>query len=251
MLKRVTIILGFTGKYIAEYLNSHPERSGPTPFTFAIAGRSQKKLEELKRELKLDHEVGVFVIDIGDYASVEAVVTQTKVVINTIGPFWRYGDHVVRCVHFSTILWTGAYIPVELVRVTESTTSTWLENLISSKQLSRSPSTDPVSLFPNSLSENRYDYLAHKNNAILIPGCGFDSVPADTLVYLANKTVKSVLGPSAYIEDSISMYQVKGGVSGGTLATAFSSIEDVPNSIAAEAWKDFSYRERETGPSLF
>jgi len=44
-LKRVAIVLGFTGKYITEYLNFHPERSGPTPFTFAIAGRSEKKLE--------------------------------------------------------------------------------------------------------------------------------------------------------------------------------------------------------------
>ena len=109
----------------------------------------------------------------------------------------------------------------------------------------------PFPYSTNSLPENRYDYLAHKNNAILIPGCGFDSVPADTLAYLANKTAKSVLGPSACIDDSISMYQLKGGVSGGTLATAFTSIEDVPNSIAAEAWKDFSYRERETVPPLF
>lgn len=91
-------------------------------------------MEELKEELKLDHEVGVFVIDIGDYASVEAAVTQTKVVINTIGPFWTYGDHVVRCVHFSTILRAGAYIPVEPVQVMGFTTSTWLESLISSKQ---------------------------------------------------------------------------------------------------------------------
>ena len=134
MLKTVTLVLGFTGKYIAEYLNSHPERSGPTPFTFAIAGRSQKKLEELKGELKLDHEVGIFTIDVGDYASVEAVVTRTKVVINTIGPFWTYGDHIVRYAHFSTIPRTGTHIPVELARAMGSTTSTWLENLISSKQ---------------------------------------------------------------------------------------------------------------------
>jgi short subunit dehydrogenase-like uncharacterized protein len=97
----------------------------------------------------------------------------------------------------------------------------------------------------NSLSKTtRYDYLAHKNNAILIPCCGFDSVPADVVVYLANKTAKSALGPSAYIEDSISLYQLKGGVSGGTLASAISSIEEVPKSLTVEAMKDFSYRPR-------
>ena len=80
---------------------------------------------------------------------------------------------------------------------------------------------------------------------ILIPCCGFDSVPADVAVYLANKTAKSVLGPSAYIEDSISLYRLKGGVSGGTLASTITAIEDVPKEITTEAFKDFSYRERE------
>ena len=90
----------------------------------------------------------------------------------------------------------------------------------------------------------RYDYQAYKNNAILIPCCGFDSVPADVVVYLANKTTKSVLGPSRYLEDSISVYNLKGGISGRTLASVISSIEDAP-SLTDGATKDFSYRKRE------
>ena len=93
-------MVGFTGKYVAEYLHSHPQRSGPTPFTFAIAGRSQKKLEEVKRELKLGQQVGFLVVDVGDYASVEAAVTQARVVVNTVGPFWKHAENVVRCVRF-------------------------------------------------------------------------------------------------------------------------------------------------------
>ena len=110
LLKRTVIVSGFTGKYIAEYLNSHPERSGLTPFTFAIAGRSQKKLEGVKRELKLGREVGILVVDVGDYASVEAAITRTKVVINTVGPYWKYADHVVRCVHFSATPGVGSQV---------------------------------------------------------------------------------------------------------------------------------------------
>ena len=99
--------------------------------------------------------------------------------------------------------------------------------------------------FPTKLTlGKRYDYQAYKNNAILIPCCGFDSVPADVVVYLASKTAKSVLGPSGYLEDSISLYSLKGGISSGTLASVISSIEDVP-SLAGGAMKDFSYRERE------
>jgi len=246
----VTIVPGFTGKYIAEYLNSHPERSGPTPFTFAIAGRSQKKLEDVRRELKLGPEVGLLVVDVGDYASVEAAVTQTKVVVNTVGPYWRYADNVVRYVDFPMTPHAGAYIPTELVRPMETTTSTLLENPISSRPQSKSPSIHsifPLSLL-NLLSKKRYDYQAYKNNAILIPCCGFDSVPADVVVYLANKTAKSVLGPSACIEDSISLYKLKGGFSGGTLASVISSIEDVPKGLTAEAMKEYSYREREGVP---
>ena len=81
----------------------------------------------------------------------------------------------------------------------------------------------------------------------MIPCCGFDSVPADLVVYLANKTAKTVLGPSAYIEDSVSLYRLKGGPSGGTLATVISSIEEIPKATA-EALKDYSYRERELAP---
>jgi len=206
---------GFTGKYIAEYLHSHPQRSGSTPFTFAIAGRSQKKLEEVKKELGLSHQVGILVVDVGDYASVEAVVTQTRVVINTVGPFWRYADHVVRAC---------------------------ANNGVHYVDLAGEPH------FVKSIIQ-KYDYLAHKNNAILIPCCGFDSVPADVVVYLANKTAKSSLGPSAYIEDSISLYNLKGGLSGGTLASAISSIEEVPKGLTVEAMKDFSYREPKGAPT--
>jgi len=108
---------------------------------------------------------------------------------------------------------------------------------------------EPISLsYPNSPSETRYNYQAYKNNAILIPCCGFDSVPADVVVYLANQTTKTVLGPSACIEDSTSLYQIKGGLSGGTLASMISSLEDVPRMLSDGVTKDLSYRERERVP---
>jgi short subunit dehydrogenase-like uncharacterized protein len=50
----------------------------------------------LKSELKLGDEVGILAVDVGDYASVEAAVTQTKVVVNVVGPYWKYADNGVR-----------------------------------------------------------------------------------------------------------------------------------------------------------
>jgi len=97
---KVTISPGFTRKYNAEYLNSHPERSGPTPFTFAIAGWSQDKLEGLKTKLKLGDEVGLIVVNVGDYASVEAAIIQTglwRTPLNRIGniSIMSFGESVL------------------------------------------------------------------------------------------------------------------------------------------------------------
>ena len=36
--------------------------------------------------------------DVEDYVSVEAAVTETRVVVNTVGSFWSYADHVAQCV---------------------------------------------------------------------------------------------------------------------------------------------------------
>jgi len=70
-------------------------------------------------------------------------------------------------------------------------------------------------------------------------------VHANVVVYLANQTAKSVLGPSAWVDDSISLYKVKGGFPGGTLASVISSLEGVPRKLSDGVTKDFSYRERE------
>jgi len=85
--------------------------------------------------------------------------------------------------------------------------------------------------YSNSPSETRYNYQAYKNNAILIPCCGFDSVTADVVLYLAKQPAESILKPSACIEDSTSLYQIKGGLSGGKLASVISSLEDVPRTV--------------------
>jgi short subunit dehydrogenase-like uncharacterized protein len=44
--------------------------------------------------------VPAFTVDVTNPSDVSAVVQQARVVINTIGPYWRWGTSVVRaCVH--------------------------------------------------------------------------------------------------------------------------------------------------------
>jgi short subunit dehydrogenase-like uncharacterized protein len=90
---------------------------------------------------------------------------------------------------------------------------------------------------------SRLDYFATKTGAIIVPSCGFDSVPSDAAAYIANKTLKSI-GPSANgeyldLDTSISAFSFRGGVSGGTIASFMSSIEAVPDHVRLDAGRPY------------
>jgi short subunit dehydrogenase-like uncharacterized protein len=55
-----------------------------------------------------------------------------------------------------------------------------------------------------------------------------DSIPSDISVFLSNKTLKQIAGPNACIEKSTTGFTFQGGISGGTLGTSISGVEDVP-----------------------
>lgn len=192
---------GYTGRLITAYLQEHPERSS---FTLAIAGRSKAKLGDLKRTLRLDDSVNVFQVDVTKPDQVEEVVKQAKVVINTVGPFWLWGEHVVAsCArHGKLYVDTSGEVP-------------WLQEMIC-----------------------KYDYLASKTHAVIIPFCGFDSVPSDLVVYLANRTLKSFAGPDTGLAHSTSAMKMEGGgMSGGSISTVFTTFEKIP------AWKRNASRQ--------
>lgn len=84
----------------------------------------------------------------------------------------------------------------------------------------------------------RFHYFALRNGATIIPSCGLDSMPSDIAVYLSSKALKEI-SPDALIDTSTTAFKVKGGASGGTLATAFSSLEEVPKAKREAAKKDY------------
>ena len=84
-----------------------------------------------------------------------------------------------------------------------------------------------------------FDYLASRSGAIIVPACGFDSLPSDIVVYLANKAAKDNLGPEAGITRSQTFVRWNGAFSGGSLATLYSILEDVPKSIMRESRADY------------
>jgi short subunit dehydrogenase-like uncharacterized protein len=95
MSRELDVILvgatGFTGRLVAEYMAEHAEQAG---VRWAIAGRSQEKLEAVRRELRRD--IPIHVADTLDAAALDALVPRTRVICTTVGPYARYGRELVR-----------------------------------------------------------------------------------------------------------------------------------------------------------
>ena len=87
---------GFTGKLCAEYLrDNYPE------IKWAIAGRNNQKLNDLKNSLNLNCDIYVAPGD--DKESIDNFVSKTRVVLSTAGPFVRYSNLLVKsCVENKT-----------------------------------------------------------------------------------------------------------------------------------------------------
>ena len=93
---------GYTGRLVAEYLSNHYGGSDNAP-KWAMAGRSQEKLEAVRDEIGAPADTPLVVADADDMASLEAMCERTKVVLTTVGPYQLYGDNLVAaCVKTGT-----------------------------------------------------------------------------------------------------------------------------------------------------
>jgi len=70
-------------------------------FNWAIAGRNQNKLQEIKKDLSTNKnlpeakDIKTLVANSDDSASLEAIAKNTKVVVTTVGPYMKYGSKLV------------------------------------------------------------------------------------------------------------------------------------------------------------
>jgi short subunit dehydrogenase-like uncharacterized protein len=86
---------GFTGELTAAYLAEH----APDGLRWALAGRNQGKLEQVRSRLaKIDPALAglpLVVADSSDAASLKLLAESTRVVITTVGPYVEYGEPLV------------------------------------------------------------------------------------------------------------------------------------------------------------
>lgn len=178
---------GFTGKQTVEYFARNLK---PGELRWAIAGRNRQKLEAVKAEIGgAVKDVAVLVADSQDQAAVDAIVSRTRVMLTTAGPYALYGTPIVdACVRFQT----------HYVDITGETP--WVKDLIT-----------------------RYHDQAAANGTRIIPFCGFDSVPSDLGAYLVARYIQDQL--KSQCREVKAFFQVSGGLNGGTMATVFNLIE--------------------------
>jgi len=178
---------GFTGKQTVEYFARHLK---PDELRWAIAGRNRQKLEAVKAEIGNSvKDIEVLVADSNDQSAVDAMVSRTRVMLTTVGPYALYGTSIVdACVRLKT----------HYVDITGETP--WVKDLII-----------------------RYHDQAAADGTRIIPFCGFDSVPSDLGAYLVARHIQNQLGSQC--REVKAYFQISGGLNGGTMATVFNMIE--------------------------
>ena len=173
---------GFTGQQCARHFAEH----APADLRWAIAGRSQGKLDALAAEVS-PH--GVIVADSTDPESVDAMVRQARVICTTAGPFARYGTPVVEaCVAHG----------VDYVDITGETP--WVADLI-----------------------DQFHDAAALGGTRIVPFCGFDSVPSDIGTLFVVEHLRASRGVDTQLVSGT--FVGKGGFNGGTLDSALGMAE--------------------------
>jgi short subunit dehydrogenase-like uncharacterized protein len=186
---------GFVGRLTAEYLARH----APEGARIGLAGRSEERLREVRASLgSTAAEWPLLVADSGDPGSLAELARATRVVATTVGPYRRSGLPLVEaCASAGT---DYADLTGEILFMREAI--------------------------------DRFDDAAAASGARIVHSCGFDSIPSDLGVLLLHQAAQA--DEAGELEDvTLVVTALKGGLSGGTLASLEGELDDVRASEAS------------------
>ena len=184
------IVYGATG-FTGRQAAERVAATAPAGLRWAIGGRDRARLEAVAASLPVTP--GIVVADGQDDAALAELAASTRVVLTTAGPFARHGDKLVTaCVAQRT----------DYVDITGE--SPWVATLI----------------------ERFHDRAAQEGTRI-VPFCGFDSIPSDLGVLQLVRHVQSTRGCG--VRRIVGSFSMKGGVNGGTMASALNMAETGQN----------------------
>ena len=178
---------GFVGKLTAEYLAEH----APRDVRIALAGRSRDKLERVRSGLGARAaDWPLITADSSDAAAMRRLAESTHVVATTVGPYLRHGLPLVEaCTAAGT-----AYADL-----------------------------NGEVLFMRRTTEH-FHAPAQETGARIVHTCGFDSIPSDLGVQLLHEAVQAA-GEGELEDTTLVVRAMKGGASGGTIASAIAQVD--------------------------
>src|SRR5262245_50004942 len=181
---------GFTGRLVAEYLIRAYGAEGDV--RWAMAGRDATKLNQTAIELGAPMRFPVIEASAADAGSLDALAHRARVVITTVGPYQLYGEGLVSaCARAGTDYVDLCGEPA------------WMAAMIA-----------------------KHEKTARESGARITFSCGFDSIPFDCGVwFLQQEAMKRFGQPCARVRGRVR--SLKGGFSGGTMASFLATIEAV------------------------
>ena len=170
----------FVGKILCQYL---VDECTEADLRWAIAGRSETKLKDLKQALGKDN-LDYLIADSEDETALRDMCNQTSVVISTVGPYALYGETLIRACAVSGTDYCDLTGEAQ-----------WISRMI-----------------------KRYGETAKNSGARLVNSCGFDSIPSDLgVLFLQNMAQERFRRYCLSIKMRVQAMQ--GGASGGTIAS--------------------------------
>jgi len=185
---------GFVGRQTVAHFAAHADG-----VRWALAGRSAQKLEQVRQACGPGAaSAGIILADAADQKALDALAGQAAVVLSTAGPFALYGSALVAaCVAHRT----------HYVDITGETP--WVRALI-----------------------DRHHAQAARDGTRIIPCCGFDSVPSDLGAWLVAEAMWRQHGELCVSVKAC--HSMRGGLNGGTLASAFNLMESGQGRLLAD-----------------
>lgn len=178
---------GFTGRLVAEYLLAEYKDGS---LKWAMAGRNQQKLEEVRNTIAGDH-IPIVIADSMDSVSLDAMTQRAKVICTTVGPYAKYGSNLISSCIANRTDYCDLTGEVQ-----------WMRRMI-----------------------DQHHDEAKANGVRIVHTCGFDSVPSDMGVYFLQQEIKKDRG--VYAEHiKMRVKAMKGGMSGGTYASLSNVMEE-------------------------
>jgi short subunit dehydrogenase-like uncharacterized protein len=192
------VVFGATG-FVGRLVAAHLAVAAPATLRVGLAGRSVDRLTAVRDGLgPAAAQWPLLTADTSDPVSLEAMASATRVVASAVGPYERHGEPVVAAcaaagTHYADL--TGEVLFVRR-------------------------------------SIDRFHDLARSTGARIVHSCGFDSVPSDLGVLLAHEQAQAD-GEGPLAETTLVVTDLRGGISGGTVASMRLQLEAARRDAAA------------------